>query len=104
MLRELIAATVVAEPDMIVVGAYPADIALDTAADGADLVITGVARPTGEELARVLGERPDLVVVAVVDGGRQSVLFHGGAERELGELSPRAIVAATRAFQAGGAG
>jgi hypothetical protein len=100
MLRELISETVVAQPDMLVVGTYPGDVPLDAAADGADLVITG-APPSSGEIARVIGDRPDLVVLAVVDDGRRSVLFRRGARQELGELAPGDLVAA---FRTGGEG
>jgi hypothetical protein len=101
MLRELISQTVVAQPDMLVVGSYPGDVPLDAAADAADLVITGDPPPTSEEIARAVDDRPDLVVVAVLDDGRRSLLFRRGTRQELGELSPGDIVAAFRAGREG---
>lgn len=96
MVREIIEEAVTAQPALELVAAS-AETSLTDAVEAtdADAVINGADDPA--LAARLLERRPQLAVLAVVDDGRQTLLYRLRPHREeLGELSADAMVGALR--------
>jgi hypothetical protein len=94
MLRDLVAGLLLRYPDIEVVSA-DAGTPLTQAVDetGARFLIVGNGEgELGAACTALVDERPHVRALAIIDDGRQSVLFE-----PVGELSPEALVAAVRA-------
>jgi DNA-binding NarL/FixJ family response regulator len=96
VLRDIVVAALVDEPDLEIVGGQGGTLGQTVASSQADFVIAG-ADYDFAEVARVLDERPRLRVLAVAGHGREAFLYELRPTRTpLGEVSPRAIVEAIR--------
>ena len=96
VLRDIVVAALVDEPDLEIVGGHGGTLRQTVASSQAVFVIAG-ADYDFAEVARVLDERPRLRVLAVAGHGREAFLYELRPTRTpLGEVSPRAIVEAIR--------
>ena len=95
MLREIVREVVSSQPDLEVVDEDD-DASLATIrASGACVVITQRGEPAGERIARFLGTRPQVRVLALSSDGRDGALYElQPQKRPLGEISPPTPLAA----------
>ena len=107
MMRDIVAAIIVAQPDMTIVGESgeggdAESIAGAVAAARPDVLIVGMERAEGGEppvlCAELLSRFPQVKVIAVEDHGRSSALWELRPHRALlGEVSPQGLVDSIRA-------
>ena len=100
MLREIIKSVIRLEPDMRLLGEFPAsaDLIETVQSTGARLVITDTRTAACEQVPRLLRAEPRVRVLGIANDGLESDLYELRPHRvRLGEVSPESLVQTIRA-------